>query len=224
MLGIAETPLSTDSFISVASLQEATRSDAALRWGLVAGLLVVLPIAAYHRIKAHRSDDPLDRTQEGLFILMTLRPIAAVFVTSVGIYLVNPARMAWSMIELPLWMRWAGVATFPVIGALLFWTLHRLGPNLTDTVVTRKVHALVINGPYRWVRHPFYDTVAALLMAVALVAANWFMFVTGVTLFILFAIRAPREEQRLVARFGDAYRGYMARTNRFIPTVRSSGK
>ncbi len=192
-----------------------------LRWWLLAGLLAVFPIIAYHRIKAHRSGDPLDRRQEGLFILATLRPIALVFFVSVAMYLVNPARMAWSAVALPSWMRWSGVGMIAAAGALLFWTLHSLGTNLTDTVVTRKVHTLVVNGPYRWVRHPFYDTVALLLIAISLAAANWFMLATGAIAFTLLAVRASREEDRLVARFGDDYRQYMARTNRFVPTVRA---
>ena len=70
-------------------------------------------------------------------------------------------------------------------------------------------------------RHPFYDLVALLLIAISLVAANWFMLVTGAIVFTLLAVRALREEHRLVARFGDDYRRYMARTNRFLPTVRA---
>jgi protein-S-isoprenylcysteine O-methyltransferase Ste14 len=171
------------------------------------------------RIKAHRSGEPLDRRQEGLFILATLRPIGLVFFVSVGMYLVNPARMAWSAVALPAWVRWSGVGMIAAAVALLFWTLHSLGTNLTDTVVTRRAHTLVVTGPYRWVRHPFYDTVALLLIAVSLAAANWFMLVTGAVVFTLLAVRARREEDRLVARFGDDYRGYMARTNRFLPTV-----
>jgi protein-S-isoprenylcysteine O-methyltransferase Ste14 len=191
-----------------------------LRWSLLAGLLAVFPIIAYHRIKAHRAGESLDRYQEGLFILATLRPIGLVFFVSLAIYLVNPARMAWSAVALPAWVRWSGVGMIAAAGALLFWTLHSLGMNLTDTVVTRKAHTLVVKGPYRWVRHPFYDTVALLLFAISLVAANWFMLVSGTLVFTLLAVRVPREEDRLVARFGDAYRGYMARTNRFLPTVR----
>jgi protein-S-isoprenylcysteine O-methyltransferase Ste14 len=191
-----------------------------LRWSLLAGLLAVFPIIAYHRIKAHGAGESLDRYQEGLFILATLRPIGLVFFVSLAIYLVNPARMAWSAVALPAWVRWIGVGMIAAAGALLFWTLHSLGMNLTDTVVTRKAHTLVVNGPYRWVRHPFYDTVALLLFAISLVAANWFMLVSGTVVFTLLAVRVPREEDRLVARFGDAYRGYMARTNRFLPTVR----
>jgi len=191
------------------------------RWWLLATLLAVLPIAAYHRIKAHSSGESLDRRKEGLFILATLRPISLVFFSSLAMYLVNPARMAWSAVALPAWLRWFGLAIIAGDGALLFWTLHTLGMNLTDTVVTRKAHTLVVKGPYRWVRHPFYDTVALLLIAISLVAANWFLLVTGALVVTLLAARVPREEEHLVARFGDDYRGYMARTNRFLPTVRA---
>jgi protein-S-isoprenylcysteine O-methyltransferase Ste14 len=192
-----------------------------LRWWLLAILLVVFPIVAYHRIKAHSTGESLDRREEGLFILATLRPMALVFFISLATYLMNPARMAWSAIALPAWLRWSGLAIIAGVGALQFWTLHTLGMNLTDTVVTRKAHRLVVNGPYRWVRHPFYVTVALLLMAISLVAANWFLLLTGALVITLLAARVPREEARLVARFGDDYRGYMARTNRFLPTVRA---
>lgn len=199
--------------------REMTEEDT-LRWWLLAGLLACVLIVAYHRIRAHRSGDPLDRREEGLFILATLRPIGLVYFVSLGVYLADPARMAWSAVALPPWVRWSGVGILAADSGLLFWTLHSLGPNLTDTVVTRKVHTLVVKGPYRWVRHPFYDAVALLLIGVSLVAANWFMLVTGGVAFTLLAVRSLREEDRLVARFGDDYRRYMARTNRFVPTVR----
>ena len=191
------------------------------RNALIAGLLIVFPILLYHRIKAV-SREPLDRRQEGVFILATLRPVGLVMAVSLITYLVNPARMAWSAIALPAWVRWSGLGMIAVAGALLFWTLHSLGPNLTDTVVTRKAATLVVKGPYRWVRHPFYDSVGLLLLAISLVAANWFLMLTGAIVLTLLVIRTPREEDRLVARFGDSYRQYMARTNRFLPTWRKA--
>jgi protein-S-isoprenylcysteine O-methyltransferase Ste14 len=36
---------------------------------------------------------------------------------------------------------------------------------------------------------------------------------------VFLAIRTPREEQKLVERFGDEYRDYMRRTARYIPGV-----
>jgi protein-S-isoprenylcysteine O-methyltransferase Ste14 len=33
----------------------------------------------------------------------------------------------------------------------------------------------------------------------------------------LLAARTPKEEEKLVEKFGDEYRAYMARTGRFVP-------
>jgi protein-S-isoprenylcysteine O-methyltransferase Ste14 len=184
---------------------------------LLAAWLAVFPVAAYHRVRSQSTREPLDRRQEGLFILVTLRPAGLVCFAAVITYLVNPARMAWSGMPVPIWLRAAGIALWLVAGALLVWTLVSLGPNLTDTVVTRKAHTLVTTGPYRWVRHPFYGSVYLLLVATALVAANWFILLTGSLVFVLLAVRTPAEERHLLARFGERYREYQEATGRFVP-------
>ena len=79
--------------------------------------------------------------------------------------------------------------------------------NLTDTVVTRRAHTLVTHGPYGWVRHPFYDSMALLILASSLIAANWFFLLTGSVVLFLIVVRTRTEEEKLLARFGDAYRG-----------------
>ena len=45
---------------------------------LILGFVAVLPIALYHRLKSQASKEKLDRRAEGLFVLLTLRPIALV--------------------------------------------------------------------------------------------------------------------------------------------------
>ena len=106
-----------------------------------------------------------------------------------------------------------------IAGGLLIWTLRSLGKNLTDTVVTRRAHTLVTSGPYRWVRHPFYDALALAVLANSLAAANWFLFLSGGLLFVLIIVRTRTEEEKLVARFGDAYRAYVEQTGRFLPRL-----
>jgi len=181
------------------------------------GWLTLLPIIAFHRIRSQMTGEKLDRRQEGALILLTLRPAGIAHMVGVVTYMVDPSRMAWSSMPIPLWLRWAGVAVGAASGCLLVWTLVNLGKNLTDTVVTRKAHTLVTVGPYRWVRHPFYDAVALAVLANSLVAANWFLLATGALLMTMMVIRTRREEAHLLARFGDAYRSYMNRTGRFFP-------
>jgi protein-S-isoprenylcysteine O-methyltransferase Ste14 len=188
------------------------------RWVLLGSLLAVLPVAAYHRLRSI-TKERLDRTQEGWFILITLR--LAGFGTMAGTvaYVVNPQRMAWAAVSLPNWLRWTGAGLVGVCALLLAWTFRSLGKNLTDTVVTRKDHSLVTTGPYRWVRHPFYVCVLLLVLSYALLAANWFIFACGLALLTMIALRTRIEEAKLLERFGDEYRRYKERTGAFFPRL-----
>ncbi|MQA29103.1 MAG: hypothetical protein GEU82_04585 [Luteitalea sp.] len=183
---------------------------------MIVGALVVFPLLAYHRLKS-RTGEPLDRRQEGLFILLTLRPIGLCTIAGLFTYLASPQTMAWASAPFPVWLRWTGIAMQALSGILLIWTVRTLGPNLTDTVVTRHNHTLVTTGPYRWVRHPFYGSVTLLLLANGLAAANWFLLAGGGAVVALLVMRTDAEEQRLVARFGDGYRDYVEHTGRFVP-------
>ena len=192
-----------------------------MRAVLLAAFLATLLITGYHRVRSWASKEELDRRQEGLFILATLRPIGLLLWIGVFVYLIDPEWMAWSSLSLPVWLRWTGVCVYAAGLALLTWTLHGLGTNLTDTVVTRKAHTLVTDGPYRWVRHPFYDAMALIIAAIALIAANWFIMFSGAVVFILLAVRSRTEEAHLLKRFGEPYRQYKENTGRFVPKLRS---
>jgi protein-S-isoprenylcysteine O-methyltransferase Ste14 len=193
--------------------------DQTFRAVLIVAFLLLLPIGIYHRLKSQATGEKLDRRQEGLFILATLRPVGIAFWLGLIAWMVNPRWMAWSSVSLPAWLRWTGVGLIATVCTLLVWTLHCLGKNLTDTVVTRQKHTLVIHGPYRWVRNPFYDSAALLALALSLITANWFFLVTGVVVFCLLIIRTRTEEENLAVRFGDSYRAYMQRTGRFLPRI-----
>lgn len=184
---------------------------------LYLGFALILPIGAYHRIKAHGTGEKLDRRQEGLFILFTLRPIAAASIIGLIAYLIDPSLIAWSSVSLPTWLRWLGVMFGIFSAILLVVTFRTLGKNLTDTVVTREKHTLVTSGPYRWVRHPFYVAFFLAVVANSLVTANWFIAFTGGIAFCLIVKRTRTEEAKLIERFGEEYLQYSERTGRFFP-------
>ena len=102
----------------------------------------------------------------------------------------------------------------------MYWTLNSLGKNLTDTVVIRAEATLVTQGPYRWVRHPFYVTTALLMASVTVLAANLLIGAGSLLVLGLLAVRTPKEERMLIERFGQQYRDYMAKTGRFFPRFR----
>ena len=169
--------------------------DQTFRFFLIVGALIVLPVMVYHRLRSQATREKLDRWQEGLFILFALRPLGFATVLGLIAYMIDPHWMAWSSISLPAWLRWVGVGLGVIAGGLLIWTLRNLGKNLTDTVVTRRAHTLVISGPYRWVRHPFYDAVALSILANAIAAANWFPLLTGSWLWCSWSFERERRKR-----------------------------
>ena len=162
---------------------------------LILGIAIVAPIGIYHRLRSMASREKLDRRQEGLFILLTLRPIGLASLLGLWTFVVNPARMAWSSVPLPPSLRWVGVVVGIVAAALLVWTFRSLGTNITDTVVTRREHTLVTTGPYHFVRHPFYLAAALAVTANSLVTANWFLALTGLLAMSLLVMRTRTEEE-----------------------------
>ena len=192
-------------------------ADAVFRPYVIGIFVAVMAIALPFRIKSQSTGEKLDRMQEGLFILVALRLAGAALWFGAIAFMISPASMAWASLPFPMSIRWAGVAVGLVTPLLLLWTLTTLGPNLTDTVVTRQAHTLVTRGPYRWVRHPFYLCMALFVLSLGLAAANWFVLSAGVVVFTLLAIRTRTEEEKLLARFGDPYRAYLKRTGRFLP-------
>jgi protein-S-isoprenylcysteine O-methyltransferase Ste14 len=191
------------------------------RFAILLMLLATMSIGSYYRLQAAKTGERFDRRQEGIWLAIALRLAGLLTWLATVLYLIRPQAIAVGQLVLPEWLRWSGGA-FGVAGVLLmYWTLANLGKNLTDTVSTRRDATLITRGPYRWVRHPFYVTAALLMLAAALLSANLLVAGAGATVIALLILRTPKEEQRLIDKFGDDYRQYMARTARFFPKLRS---
>ena len=188
---------------------------------LIVICVAFFPLAMYFRRRSI-TDEKLDRWQEGPFILFGLRLSALPVFVGGMVWLIKPQWMEWSSIALSAWVRWVGVMIAVCVGALVAWTLNTLGPNLTDTVVTRRAQYLVTIGPYRYVRHPFYLAFACGVLGGSLIMANWFPLLTGAITFTFLVARTRIEEEMFVARFGVAYEDCSRCVGRFVPSFRKA--
>lgn len=195
-------------------------SEDHFRIALLTIFSLTVVIVGYHRLQAAKSGDRIVRKDEGLLLAVSLRFAGLCLWVATLAYLINSDWMEWARLPIPDWLRWLGVAFGALFIGLIYWTLINLGKNLTDTVMTRANATLVTTGPYRLVRHPFYVSVGLLIFAVTLLTANWFIGLGGLLVMTLLVVRTPIEEQKLIEKFGDEYRAYMARTGRFLPKGR----
>ena len=195
-------------------------NESTFRAVALANILLVLPIGLYFRIQSQRTGEPLARREEGLVVMIGLRLCGLLAWLILAGYVLNPSRVSWGSVTVPVQLRWAGAFLgMAVVPPLWFWTFRTLGKNLTDTVVTRREHTLVTTGSYRWVRHPFYIVVSLFGFAIFLEIANGAFAILGFVVMAFLVVRTRTEEAKLAERFGDEYRAYAGRTGRFFPRL-----
>ncbi len=113
--------------------------------------------------------------------------------------------------------RWLGVLLSAAGGALRLWPVFVLGNRFSGLVAIQPGHALVTNGPYRFIRHPSY-------LGLLIGTVGWALaFRSGIGLLLAALNLAPliarirAEEALLHSEFGAAYEIYRRNTSRLIP-------
>jgi protein-S-isoprenylcysteine O-methyltransferase Ste14 len=183
-----------------------------------------MTVSIYHRRKAEllaaKRGEKISRREEGKTLMIILRLGGLVLWSTILGYVINPNWLSWASLPMPPWLRWVGVAIALIAWALLIWMFKSLGDNITDTVVTRKQHSLVVHGPYRWIQHPLYSFGTLFFFGLSLITAKWILLLFTILAFVLLSLRTPVEEAKLGERFGEEYRQYSRRTGRFFPKIR----
>lgn len=188
------------------------------------GLLIIdLSMPTYFRRKAAAG---IARNQHRRWKLRLVPELVLTVVAYVGLftYILDPRAMSWSRIVLPDGLRAIGIG-FAALGLFgLFWAFRHLGENLLAASGPDAAPTLITTGPYRWVRHPMYSAWAVMLFGYGLLTANWAVTLMAAMAFTAVVRRTGLEESQLVARFGEAYTEYAARTGRLLPNTPWSKK
>lgn len=178
-------------------------------------LIIWSGIRVYYRKKAvrHQVKESVRAGFESFlvalnFIGMTFLPLIAVFTPFLDAFAFNipdPVRLVFLIIF--------------TLNIGLFVRAHRdLGKNWSIILEIKEGHRLVTHGVYKKVRHPMYTHFWIWVIAQGIVLANALVLVFGVLAWgLLYFLRVPKEEEMLIAEFGDEYKEYMKNTGRVIP-------
>jgi len=135
-------------------------------------------------------------------------------------WLLPPVLIAWRVGEIGagwLPLRVAGLAVGLTGAVLLVWASVLLGRFLIHEAAIREDHSLVVNGPFRLVRHPVYTGYLALLVGSGVASLNLCVLLLWPISLLGILVQATSEEQLLAARFGQVYACYAGRTGRLVP-------
>jgi protein-S-isoprenylcysteine O-methyltransferase Ste14 len=192
-------------------------SETACRLALGLMGVAMAAVGIPHRLRAERVGGNVSRRNDPRWFWRGMA-LAGPLVTVMCLgFLIHPCWVDFAAVGLPGWLRLGGLPV-GVAGVSLFaWMFRHLGLNVTSTSMPRAQATLVTSGPYRWVRHPMYTAAIILLIATVLFTANWVVALGGGGVMGLLVLRSRVEEQRLVEKFGDAYRNYQRTTGRFWP-------
>lgn len=138
------------------------------------------------------------------------------------LWLLNlPDRTLYSIPAPWVWLLWAGQglsALALAISVLQANPTYFVGLAQLAGDPEEKGDRLVINGFYRYVRHPLYLFSILFLWLSPVMTLNRLIVYVLATLY--FYVGSLHEERRLARTFGQAYRDYQQVVPRFIPSLR----
>jgi protein-S-isoprenylcysteine O-methyltransferase Ste14 len=103
---------------------------------------------------------------------------------------------------------------------LMAWALITLGHNYQlGGSAPRSDDQLVIEGPYRLIRHPMYAAALSISLGLALLIQSW-TFLCVFCIYLVLVLRLiPMEEEKLQKAYGEPYSLYQRTTGKIIPFI-----
>lgn len=107
------------------------------------------------------------------------------------------------------------IGYFLIAGALVTLGRHyQLGGS-----APRSEDKMVVDGPYRLVRHPMYTAALGISFGLVCLIQSWALFFVFCFYLVLIFLLIPVEEDGLRKAYGEQYGSYQQKTRKLIPFV-----
>lgn len=130
------------------------------------------------------------------------------------------AWFVWDIANRPLGPAWPGAVFLFGAALALFFAAVRASSaaRLTVAFATDQPHVLLVHGPYRVVRHPFYTAYLIFWVATATARPGWAPWVAAAGFGIVYWLAGRREEAKFAqSGLAGAYAAYRRRAGMFLP-------
>jgi len=169
------------------------------------------PVMFQVRGKLHHKDTkPFDKVFFAVYF-----PLALIQPALAGL---DVMRFRWSSISIAA--MYLGVALFAFSCATIGWVMvvNRFAEN-TVRIQTERGHTVIMNGPYRFVRHPMYVGLSLFFLSGALILGSWWALASAAAITVLVVWRTAMED-RTLRRELAGYEEFTTHTRyRLVPGV-----
>jgi protein-S-isoprenylcysteine O-methyltransferase Ste14 len=122
-------------------------------------------------------------------------------------------------VPLAIWPPAIGAALTLAGVAFSVWARLTIAANWSSDVQLKRDHELIVEGPYRWVRHPIYTGILLMFVGTGLAVGTWRAVLAVVLAAAAFWRKLGLEEAVMRRQFGETYARYAARVPALIPFV-----
>jgi protein-S-isoprenylcysteine O-methyltransferase Ste14 len=152
-------------------------------------------------------------TKKNKLISIKLLSIILVFIQLIGIML-SPGIFSFSYSM--------GILLYFYSLTLFWWAVLTNKKFIFPAVFSSNIpNQLIINGPYLYIRHPFYSAYLAAWLAAPVISQQWYLlFTTGIMLVIYFCAAKQEERKFSQSTLSQKYLAYKKNTGMFIPKLK----
>jgi protein-S-isoprenylcysteine O-methyltransferase len=149
-----------------------------------------------------------------------VNPLAAVLLITRRLEIIDPTHMviaaSWLLIVLEI----VGLVLYVTGYLLMAWALITLGRNYQlGGSAPRSDDKMVVNGPYKLLRHPMYTAALGISVGLAFLIQSWVLLCVFCIYLVLILLLIPMEEDGLRKAYGEQYDVYQQKARKLIPFV-----
>ena len=194
----------------------------------VLGIMMLVLLGVLVFIKQRSTGSVLDRPRGNfrvqlvnsfnLLFLLMMKPLAAILLITRHPEIIDPTRK--TLAEPWCWMvpEIAGLILYVIGNLLMVWALITLGRNYQlGGRAPRSEDRMIMDGPYRVVRHPMYTSALSIALGLACLTESLAYLAAFVIYLTLILVLIPIEEEGLERAYHGQYAAYQRKVRKLVP-------
>ncbi len=155
-----------------------------------------------------------------LFFLLVVNPIAAILLITRSLTAIDPTHVTIDNPSILMGLEIIGLVLYVTGFLLMAWALIKLGMNYQlGGSAPRAEDSMIIDGPYKLIRHPMYTAALAISLGLACLIQSGAFFGVFCIYLVLILLMIPMEDDGLRKAYGEQYVTYQQKARRLIPFV-----